>query len=41
MGVVKDFLPKKHKPGKGEKKPSEPKKTKTLTPIKQKRGRKL
>ena len=40
MGVVKDFLPKKRERGKDEKESSEPKKAKTLTPIKQKRGKK-
>lgn len=40
MGVVKGFLPKKRERGKDEKESSEPKKAKTLTPIKQKRGKK-
>jgi len=39
MGVVKGFLPKKRERAKEEKKP-EPKKAKTLTPIKHKRGKK-
>lgn len=39
-GLVKDFLPKKRDLSKAEKEAKKPKKAKTLTPIRQKRGKK-